>query len=33
MTARLYEIAWRILPYVCFAPLGAVLVQIFGGGK
>ena len=25
MTARLYALAWRVLPYVCCLPSGAVL--------
>ena len=25
MTARLYAMAWRILPYVCWVPAGATL--------
>ena len=28
MTARLYAMAWRVLPYVCCAPLGAVLMAL-----
>lgn len=37
MAARLYAMAWRILPYVCCLPvvamLGFLLVQIFGGAN
>ena len=33
MKARIYVLAWRVLPYVCCVPLGAMLglllVQIF----
>ena len=28
MTARLYALAWRVLPYVCCLPAGAVLVLL-----
>lgn len=37
MKARIYAMAWHILPYVCCVPLGAVLMalllQLFGGVK
>ena len=34
MTARIYALAWRFLPYASFAPLGAMLLeQLFGGAK
>lgn len=37
MAARLYALAWRVLPYVCCLPagsmLGFLLVQIFGSAK
>lgn len=34
MKARIYAMALRILPYACFAPLGAMLlVQLFGSAK
>ena len=37
MKARIYAMAWHILPYVCCAPLGVVLValllQFFGSAK
>ena len=35
MKARIYALAWHVLPYVCCAPLGALLMalllQLFGG--
>lgn len=34
MTARIYALAWRFLPYASFAPLGAMLVlPLFGSAK
>ena len=37
MTARLYAMAWRVLPYVSHALLGAMLglllLQLFGSAK
>ena len=37
MTARLYAMAWRILPYVCCLPAGAtlglVVVQVWRAAK
>lgn len=37
MKARIYAMAWRVLPYACCAPLGAVLMalllQLFGSAK
>ena len=37
MTARLYALAWRVLPYVCFVPAGAMvdflLLQFSGSAK
>ena len=37
MKARFYALAWRVLPFVCCAPLGAMLgfllVQFFGSFK
>ncbi len=34
MNARLYALAWRVLPYASLGPLGAlVLVQLFGAAK
>ena len=37
MKARLYSLAWRILPFVCCLPLGAMLgfllVQLWGAAK
>ena len=37
MTARLYAMAWRVLPYACCLPAGAtlglLLVQLSGGAK
>lgn len=31
MTARLYAMAWRVLPYASLAPLGALLLMHFFG--
>jgi hypothetical protein len=35
MTALLYTLAWRVLPYACYLPAGAMLglllLQLFGG--
>ena len=37
MKARLYAMAWRVLPYVCYLPAGAmlgfVLVQVWRAAK
>ena len=37
MKARIYALAWRFLPFVCCAPLGAMLgfllVQLSGSAK
>lgn len=37
MTARLYAMAWRVLPYACFTPLdatlGVLLLQLSGSAK
>ena len=37
MTARLYALAWRVLPYVCCLPadavLGLLLLQFSGSVK
>jgi hypothetical protein len=37
MKARIYAMAWHVLPYVCCVPLGAVLMslvlQLFGSFK
>ena len=38
MKARIYAMAWCVLPYVCFAPLGVLpgvllLVQLLGSAK
>lgn len=37
MTARLYAMAWRVLPYASFTPLGAtlgvLLLQLSGSAK
>ena len=37
MTARLYALAWRVLPYVCCLPAGAtlgfLLLQFSGSAK
>ena len=34
MSARIYALAWRFLPYAGFAPLGAMLLlPLFGGAK
>ena len=37
MKARLYALAWRVLPYVCCLPAGAtlglLLVQLSGSAK
>ena len=34
MKARIYALAWQVLPYICFAPLGAMLLlPLFGGAK
>jgi hypothetical protein len=37
MKARFYAMAWRVLPYVCCLPAGAMagllLLQLFGGFK
>ena len=36
MKARIYAMAWRVLPYACCAPLGAmlgVLLQLSGSAK
>jgi len=30
MTARLYALAWRVLPYVCCLPAGATLGLLLG---
>lgn len=30
MTARLYALAWRVLPYASFTPLGATLGATLG---
>ena len=37
MKARFYAMAWRVLPYACCAPLGAILgllmLQLVGSAK
>ena len=37
MKARIYALAWRVLPYVCCLPAGAMLglllVQVWGAAK
>ena len=37
MKARIYALAWHVLPYVCCAPLGALLMalllQLFGSAR
>ena len=32
MKARLYAMAWRVLPYVCCASMGATLTSLLVGG-
>ena len=28
MKARIYALAWHVLPFVCYAPLGALLMAL-----